>query len=301
VEPYVTPERFKTMGFGVDLDAVEDFELRAVLRRASDRVNSMTAAPGLPVPHDFRGGSITAEEHHWDMGNGVTTGPSRTVHLWHTPILSVSDLRIRLTNTQGIVFDSAELMVFDKEVEIVSLAMTSAGLFGSYVVPEIGLAEPRVQADYTYGYRIPITRQTLDPTDGKTFRAQDQWWIDDSENYPVTVYDEAGTAIESGYTVHHDEGTIEFSANRDPDSVVYASFTSRLPRGISTATGILAAEALGDRETRARGMSGLRSIRVGEIELEKEMQMRGGTTLVTPAVAEAEALLDPYRFIWVGA
>ena len=300
MEPYVTPERFKTMGFGVDLDGVEDFELRSVLRRASDRVNTITAAPGLPVPHDFRGGSITAEEHHWGMGDGVSIGPQRTVYLWHTPIRAVSDLRIRLTNTQGVEFQPTEFMVFDKEVEIVSLALTSSSIFGSYIVPEIGLTEPRIQADYTYGYAVPITRQTLDPTDGKTFRAQDQWWFDD-EDYPVTVYDQSGATISSSaYTVHHDEGTVEFTTNRDPDSVVYASFTSKLPRGISTATGILAAEALGDRETRARGMSGLRSIRVGEIELEKEMQMRGGTTLVTPAVAEAESLLAPFRFIWAG-
>lgn len=299
MEPYVTPERFKTMGFGIDLDGVDDFELRAVLRRASDRVHAITAAPGLPVAHDFRGGSITAEEHHWDMGNGTTTGPQRSIRLWHTPIKAVSDLRIRLTNTQGIVFDANELMVFDKEVEIVSLAMTSAGLFGSYVVPEIGLSEPRVQADYTYGYSIPITKQTLDATDGKTFRAQDQWW-DSSED--VVVYDESDNIIDSGqYTVHYDEGTIEFSSNQDPDVTRKASFTTKLPPGIATATGILAAEALGDRETRTRGMSGLRAIRVGEISLEKEMQMRGGTTLVTPAVAEAESLLAPYKFIWVGA
>jgi hypothetical protein len=286
------------MGFGVDLDGIDDFELRSVLRRASDRVNAITAAPGLPVPHDFRGGSITAEEHHWRMG-GVNEDAQRTIYLWHTPIKAVSDLRIRLTNTQGIVFDPEELMVFDKEVEIVSLAMTSAGLFGAFIVPEIGLAEPRVQADYTYGYSVPITRQTLDATDGRTFRAQDQWW---DESATVTVYDEGGNEIDSGgYTVVHDEGTIVFATNRDPDSTVSASFTSRLPRGIATATGILAAESLSDRETRARGMGGLRSIRVGEIELEKEMQMRGGTTLVTPAVAEAESLLAPFRFFWAGA
>jgi hypothetical protein len=298
VEPYVTPERFKTMGFGIDLDAVEDSELRSVLRRASDRVNAITAAPGLPVPHDFRGGSITAEEHHYRMG-GINEAAQRSIRLWHTPIKAVSDLRILLTNSQGVVFDSTELMVFDKEVEIVSLAMTSAGLFGSFIVPEIGLAQPRIQADYTYGYSVPIVKQILDATDGRTFRGQDQWW-DSGED--VIVYDDEDSVIaDTNYTVHHDEGTIEFGSNQDPDEIRKASFTTKMPPGIATATGILAAEALGDRETRTRGMSGLRSVRVGEIELEKEMQMRGGTTLVTPAVAEAESLLAPYRFIWAGA
>lgn len=298
MEPYVTPERFKTMGFGIDLDSVDDSELRSVLRRASDRVNSITAAPGLPVQHDFRGGSISEEQHIWRMG-GVNEAAQRTIYLWHTPIKAISDLRILLTNSQGVVFDSTEVMVFEKSVEIVSLAMTSVGLFGSFIVPEIGLAKPRVQATYTYGYSIPVVKQTLDPTDGKTFRGQDQWW-DSGED--VIVYDDEDAVIaDTSYTVHYDEGTIEFNDNQDPDEIRKASFTTTLPPGIATATGILAAEALGDRETRTRGMSGLRSVRVGEIELEKEMQMRGGTTLVTPAVAEAEALLAPYRFIWAGA
>ena len=67
------------------------------------------------------------------------------------------------------------------------------------------------------------------------------------------------------------------------------------------ATGILAAEALGDREMRARGMTGLSSIRVGEIALEKDRQQRGGQTLVTPAVSEAESLLAGFKFLSAGA
>ena len=52
---------------------------------------------------------------------------------------------------------------------------------------------------------------------------------------------------------------------------------------------------------RGRGMSGLRAIQVGEISLEKDHQMRGGQTLVTPAQAEAESYLTPYHFMWAGA
>lgn len=296
-EPYVTPERFKTMGFGVDLDIIEDFELRSVLRRASDRVNAICAAPALPQQYDFRGGTITNEEHHWDAGNGVDVPAQRSVYLWHTPIKAVSDLRIRLTNSQGIVFDADELMVFDREVEIVSLAMTSAGLFGSYIVPEIGLSHPRIVASYTYGYLVPMTGQVLDPTDGTTYRAEDQWW-DSGET--TTIY-ENGTPRTTGFTIDYDEGAVVFDSQQSTTSTFTASYTTKLPRGIATATGILAAEALGDSEMRARGMSGLRAIRVGEIALEKDQQMRGGTTLVTPALAEAEQLLAPYRFIWAGA
>jgi len=296
-EPYVTPERFKTMGFGVDLDNTEDFELRAVLRRASDRVNSICAAPAIPQQHDFRGGSIVSEEHHWNMGNGVNEPSQRSVYLWHYPIKAVSDLRIRLTNSQGIVFDSTELMVFDREVEIVSLALTSTGLFGAFIVPEIGLSHPRIVATYTYGSLVPMTGQVLEATDGLLYRAEDQWW-DSGET--TTIY-ENGSPITSDFTIDYDEGAVVFDSAQSTESKFTADYTTKLPRGIATATGILAAEALGDAEMRSRGMSGLRSVRVGEIELTKDHQMRGGTTLVTPALAEAEALLAPFKFSWAGA
>lgn len=295
-EPYVTPERFKTMGFGVDLTEVEDFELRSVLTRASDRVNAICAAPGLPQPHDFRGGTITDEDHIWRMGDGVSQESQRSIYLWHYPIRTVTDLRIVLTNTQGVVFSPGELVVFDRTVEIVSLAMTSAGLFGAFVVPEIGLSKPRVRASYTYGYSIQMVGQTLDATDGLTYRGADQWW-DLAED--VVVYKD-DVEVTSGYTIDYNEGTVTFDDPQGPDAHITVSYTTKLPRAVATATGILAAESIGDSEMRARGMSGLRHIRVGEIELDKVDQMRGGTTLVTPAQAEAESLLAPFRFSWAG-
>lgn len=298
MEPYVTPERFMTMGFGVDLEHVEYHELRSILSRASARVNAIAAVPNLPQPHDFRGGAIVGEEHYWRMGDGVSQQDQRTIFLWHTPIKAVSDLRIRLTNQQGITFDPGELYVSKDAVEIVSLAMTSVGLFGSFLVPQVGLAKPRVSASYTYGYSVPITMQTLDATDGKTFRGQDQWWDIDEE---VHVYDAAGTEVMTGFTIDHDEGAVVFDVNQPPDVVYKASFTTRMPPGIAEATGILAAESFGNHEIRERGMSGLRRITVGEITVEKDVQARGATTVVTQAVMEAQDILAPYKFIWAGA
>jgi hypothetical protein len=299
VEPYVTPDRFRTMGFGIDLDGIDEVELRSILGRSSDRVNQIASAPGLPQPHDFRGGAITDESHIWRMGDGISVPMQRSIFLWHTPIVSVQSLRIRLTNTQGITFSASELMVFPDSVEIVSLAMTSVGMFGAYIVPEVGLDKPRVVASYTYGQLTPIVKQRLEPTDGRTFRAQDQWW---DRSSPVVVYDAADAEVSSSdYTIDYDEGCIVFDDNQAADARYSASFVSKLPAGIATATGTLAAEKLGDREMRQRGMTGLRAIRVGEIALEKDAQMRGQATLVTPAEAQAEALLAPYKFLWAGA
>jgi len=290
---YVTPERFKTMGTGVDLAEVEDFELRSILRRASDRVNAITAAP---YGHDFRGGSVVNEEHPWNPGNGVSVQAERSVFLHNYPIVSVSKLHIRLTNTQYIAFQSNELYVTERFVEITSLAMTSIGLFGAFIVPEIGLAHPRSSTDYVYGQTFAKTGEGLDQTDGKTWRAQDQWW-DDSET--VTVYVDGVEKSASEYTINYDEGTIEITTPIDglpAGSVVTADYTTKLGEGIATATSILAAEALSDAENRRRGMAGLRSLRVGEIALEKDQTMRGSQTLATPAQLEAETYLNGWRF-----
>jgi len=294
---YMTPDRFRTMGFGVDLTDVQDYEIRAKLVSAAARVHTITAAPNEPQPHDFRGGTITNEEHFWNTGDGRAVPPQRSFHTWHYPIKTCTDMKIYLTNGRYIDIGETERYLTLRTVEIVSLAMTASGIFGAAVVPEIGLLNPVVKMSYTYGYEIPHVGEVLEDTEGDetTYRAQDQWWTSDD----VTVYVD-GSEVTTGFTIDRDEGTITFGTAQT-GSVVKADYTSKLPREIAMASGILAAEALGDRETRSRGMSGLRSVRVGEIALEKDTPMRGGQTLVTPAQAEAEALLEGFSFISAGA
>lgn len=294
----MTPERFKTMGFGVDLTGVPDYELRAKLYAASARVNAITAAPAEPQPHDFRGGTIVGERHFWNTGDGRAVPPKRQFWPWHYPLVGCTRLQIVLTNNRYIDVGETERYLTQRTVEIVSLAMTASGIFGAAIVPEIGLLNPVVEMDYSYGRRLSRTREMLDDTSSpavkKVFRSQHQWWTDDD----VTVYVD-GAVVTTGFTIDRDEGTVTFA--EATTGVVTADFTSRLPWEIAQATGILAAESLGDRETRARGMSGLRAIRVGEISLEKDQPMRGGQTLVTPAQAEAESLLNGFRFISAAA
>lgn len=294
---YMTPERFATMGFGVDLTDVEDWEIRAKLVAASARVNTITAAPRLPQPHDFRGGTATDEEHFWNTGDGRAVAPQRSFFTWHYPVKTCSQMRIYLTNNRYIDIGETERYLTQRTIEIVSLAMTASGIFGAAIVPEIGLLNPVVKMTYTYGYEVPWVNQVLEDTTGTglTYRAQDQWWTSEDD---VTVYvDGVETAPDS---IDLDEGTVTFGSDQS-GSLITADYTSKLPREIAMATGILAAEALGDRETRARGMSGLRSVRVGEIAIEKDTPMRGGQTLVTPAQAEAESLLAGFRFFSAGA
>jgi hypothetical protein len=231
----------------------------------------------------------------------VSVPSQRTVFAYHYPLIDATKLNIRLTNTQEIRFTANELYVTERSVEITSLAMTSSGLFGAFIVPEIGLLHPRTHMDYTYGRVYAKTGESLEPTDGKLWRAQHQWW-DDSVAPVVRVNDVVKDAGE--YTVDYDEGTITITTPDDglpADSIVEADFSTKLADGIATATGILAAEALGDTEMRKRGMAGLRAVRVGEIWLEKDHQMRGGQTLVTPAQAEAESYLAPHHFLYAAS
>jgi hypothetical protein len=293
----MTPERFKTMAFGVDLTDVEDYEIRAKLASAEARVHTITAAPKMPQPHDFRGGTITEEEHFWNTGDGRAVPPQRSFHTWHYPIRTCTDMKIYLTNNRYIDLGETERYLTRRTIEIVSLAMTASGIFGAAVVPEIGLLNPVVKMSYTYGYEIPWTGEVLEDTigTGLTWRAQDQYWTSEDD---VTVYVDG--VVTDPDSIDLTEGTVTFGSDQS-GSVITADYTSKLPREIAMATGILAAEALGDRETRARGMSGLRSVRVGEIALEKDTPMRGGQTLVTPAQAEAEQLLEGYVFYSAGA
>lgn len=293
---YVTVERFKTLGHGIDLTDVQDYEIAAKLDAAAGRIHAITAAPQEPQPHDFRGGTITAEQHLWNLGDGQSRAPSRSLWVRHYPLISVSALQIDLTNNRYITIAEDERYLTRRTIEIVSLAMTANGIFGAAVLPEIGLLNPQWKATYVYGRLIPMTGATLERITTTTYRAIDQWW---DSTATTTIYAD-GSPV-SPASIDYDEGLVTFAADPGETVKVTADYTTKLPRNIALAESILAVEALGDRENRARGMSGLQAIRVGEISLEAQRPSRGGQTLVTPAEAQAEALVDGFRFISAGA
>lgn len=288
---YMTPGRLRSAGFGIDFSGVTDIELRTVLERASGRANAYTSAPQIPAPHDFRGGFIVGEQHPYDLGYGPFEGAQRRIAPWHSPIEAVSRIQIRLTNTQYIQFAANELYVSDYWVEIVSLAMTANGLFGAAIVPDIGLSKPMVVLDYSYGHTYPEVDAPLD-LDGTVYRSQDQFWTDD----PVAVKAD-GVVVDDGYTVDPVEGTIAFTD--PPDEPVTASYTHRLHTDIAQATGIIAADVFGSRQTQQRGLAGLRSLRAGEITLERDVMTRRmpSGSLSTTIPVDAALLLDGFRFM----
>lgn len=294
---YVTPGRFRTMGMGVDLDEVSDVELRSILVGASAKVNALCAAPGRPAPHDFRGGTITDERHRVRLPESPMGEIQRKFYLWHAPILSVSSVRFDVTNQQYIPFQDEDIYVTDRWVEIVSLAMTGQGLFGAAIVPVIALENVTGLFSYTYGRSIHVYGDVLEATDARLYRAQNQFWTDDAIEVAVD-----GIVATTGFTIDKTEGTVTFASQQAPEALITASYTTRLPYDIAYATALLAADALDSRQMRERGMSGLRSMKVGEIVLEKDASRRGERADAQSAASpEISMLLDGYRFMSAGA
>lgn len=288
---YLTPERYRAMGYGAE--DVDDTVLRAILNRASRTADRYCAAPAYPQRHSFRGGTITGEKHDFRTGNGVTEGVQKIVWPYHTPLLSCTRFRIYVTNTQYVSFDPADIFVRPDSLEIVSLAMTSNGLFGAAITPVLGLLVPQVEIDYTYGYEHAEVDDVCTPTDARTYRASNQFWSDGDVTVKVD-----GVEQTSGFTLDREEGTILFDTMQAPEAEVTVSYSYTLPSDIPEAVGIIATKLLADRAIAAGGMTGLRSLKVGEISMERAMPRREEAALeaVPP---EAAVLLDPFRFLTV--
>jgi len=296
---YLTPDRFRTLGLGVDLSEIEDVELRSVLESASAAVDAYCAVPKLPQKHDFRGGTSTGEKHAWSLGNDLVPG-SRRFYPWHQPVKEISQFRIIVTNNDYVEIGPSDLFINNSEgyVEIVSLQLTQVGIF-STMVPWIGLWRPVASINYTYGFEFPIEGEVLDIVDGRTFQAQHQFWT----GTPV-IYVNGSEADTADYTVDATEGEVVFDEDAVPDvdDVVVADYTYTLPQEIRDATALIAANRLSERELVAKGMGRLASLRVEEVDLRRTYfnSPRGGAAtagLVVPP--EAELLLAGFTHMTV--
>lgn len=289
--PYVTPERFRTMGLGSDLDGLEDFELRSILAAGTSLVNTYCNVPLLPSEHDFRGGSITDEQHTWNDRD-----LSRRVYVWHRPVRTITSMRVMATNTQYVLLTASDLFVnpTGNYCEVISLAFSSYGLWGA-AIPGIGLYTPISRTSYTYGYRFPVSGELLDPTDAWTYRAQNQWWSVD----PAVIYVN-GSVVTTGFTIDRNEGSVTFDAAHDDDDIITADYVYTLPREIAQATAITAATALADRDLMLKGLGRLAEISVEEVRLRRESSRGRGAGAVAQQEAipeSARALLDGFRYV----
>jgi hypothetical protein len=307
---YITYDRFRKMGFGIDMSELDPATWASLAAQATTWVNNYCLVPRMPQQHDFRGGTITGEQHSWRYPESDFDIGQRRAYPFHWPVKRMSQFRIYVTNTQYVQVDTTGLFINSSQryVEVVSLALTSAGLFNALVVPNIGLATPVVRFSYEYGWDFTEPGETLQTEDGQTWAATNQWWYADQDGedawgVPIggaPVISKNGAVITTGFTINYDEGTVVFDANLEATDVVSAAYHYKLPNEISLAAGHIMAWLFGASETRSRGMTQLESLQIGEVKLTKPIirSVPSGARAsdLELLVPDAAALLATYRF-----
>lgn len=294
---YLTPQRFREMGFGIDISELDDTELMALIAQASSVVDSYCNVPRMPQKHDFLGGRISREQHTWRYPSSPFDIGQRRVYLYHWPMIAIEQFRIYVTNTQYVEIAPSALLLNNTEryAEVVSLALTGVGLFNALVIPNVGLATPVCYTTYTYGWDFEVTDEDLTCSDGQTWRAQNQFWFTDTDRAPVIKKN--GVVVTSGFTVDAREGTVVFDDNLLATDSVSASYHHKLPADIQYGTGHIVAHLHGQAELHARGMAHLTSMRVAEVTMTRRDPPKADTLaeLLDVLVPEAALLLGGYR------
>lgn len=275
-DPYLTPERFKTMGLGLDLSEVETVAIRSAIQRATSAIHSFCSVPTVPQQYSFRGGTITGEEHiypatEWDHPHPFRIWP------WHTPVRTVTSLRlvwgVQNGNESFLDIDPGNILISDQGyIEVSSLTLTQL-VFADAIVPYVGLHQPVFRISYTYGYLFTVTDDYCEPVDARTYQAQNQFWTDTDATVKVD-----GAVQTTGFTINRREGWVVFDAMQDPDAEVLVSYEHTLPNDIMQACGMLVARDIGEADLRAKGFEGLVSIRVKDVELRRAVAAKSTGT-----------------------
>ena len=292
---YVTPARYRTMGYGADLDEVEDSQLAMQLRLASALV---TRYCNRPVSYDFRGGSVTDEKHPWYTGNEHVPAGTSGVLPKCRPLINLDSFRIYVTNTQYLDVSVGYVNSGVGGYLTPVIAASSIGIWSYGAIPVAGFPTPEARLTYSYGYEHVEEEEELFPEGGGLYRAANQWWTDDL----VTVAKNGTDLIlTTDYTVDRDEGTITLSsaqqAAMDLDDVVTASYAHRLPEDVRDATAVVMTDLLGATNIVGAGLQGLSRIRAEEIEIAQDSH----SPIASGEISErAKLLLNGYREIHWG-
>lgn len=275
-DPYLTPERFKTMGTGVDLSEVENVAIRSAISRAGAAIHSYCAVPTLPQQFSFRGGTITGEEHIYATDAWQRPRPFR-LWPWHTPVRTVTALRlvwgIQGGNETFLDIDPDNLLISDQGYVEVSSLNLSQLVFGDAIMPYIGLHDPVFRISYTYGHRFVVTDDYCEPVDARTYQAQNQFWTDDAVEVKV---DDA--VVTTGFVINRTEGWVVFDSMQSASSVVTVSYVHTMPNDIQQASAILVARDIAEADLRAKGLEGLVSVRVKDVELRRAVAAKSTGT-----------------------
>lgn len=299
---YITPRRLRYSGLGVDLSGYQDWELEEHIAIGRAAIDAFCNVPLTPQPHSFLGGTIVDEQHGWGNRND-----KRRIYPYHTPLRSVSSLRILATESLYVDFDdSSDYFVQENEgyVELVNFALTKIGIWGQAEIPQMGLIEPVGVISYTYGRQIPVEDVRLSPVPQTTsgdidytdYRAPDGFWDEDAD-IEISVDGSVKTEV-TDFTVDREDGFVHFESALDADKVVRASYVARLPRDIARANALAAVGFIGEARLASINMTGIESMKAEELEI-RRIGSRSGAEKGIALPAAAQSLLSGYVFMTV--
>lgn len=305
MQPYLTPDRLRTMKTGASLSGYSDLELADLIAEASAIVDAFCNLPLTPKPGSLRGGVVVGEQHRWDYSLYGWDQGTRRVFPFNTPIRSVQQLRLLVAAGAVAEIPSNTLVINNTErwVEVTALAIASnSGLFGvtGWIVPIGGLNNPMAELDYTYGNILDETDERAYPIatgEKRIFQVGHGFWVVDDDHTPTVTAD--GTLVDdSDYTLDPEVGRVTFNA--DQTGVVRVTYSHELDRNVPSATAYVCAHLSGVSKGRERGLgAGVNKIRVGEITIDRSMSAKEAGSLLEQAVPEAALLLTGHRIIWV--
>src|SRR6185295_9658182 len=112
----LSPRRYQVAGYGLALpDNYTLLTLRNTLVRAQAEVDRYCNIPKQPVPFDWRGGTMTDEQHQWPIINPLAYGQgARRVYLNAGPIKAVTSFILDLGKTYTVVITPEDGIYINK-------------------------------------------------------------------------------------------------------------------------------------------------------------------------------------------
>lgn len=288
----LSPRRFLRNGYGMALpDGFSLSTLRTRITQAQGLVDRYCNVPKQPSAFDWRGGTMTDEQHQWPLVNPIAPWPgNRRVYLNAGPVKTVTAFTLDLGSTYEVTVQPNQVYVnhIEQYAEIVAISPTIIG------VPPIGiplgLYQPVARVSYTYGWSFAVAGDVLEAESPTQFSAAYGNW---SQSPPAVIYLD-GVEQGSGYTVDFDDGTVTFDTAPSPGVEVSADYTYLAPGPVVDAIGETTAWLLGQSRINQRGLAGLQSLRVAEVAM---TAMQGTATRNGATVPSVVAtLLDGFVF-----
>jgi len=283
--------RYLDGGYGIDTSPFTRSQLRNILVRATTNVERYCSVPSIPQKFDFRGGSVTGEQHQWPYVSPLLINAgSRRVYLNQKPIVSIESFQLQLAQHYVVTLSPSDNLIvnhMEGYVEVVALTPVITGYFP--VGWNFGLWNPLALVDYTYGWTFEVTGDVCEAQSPALFTASHGNW---SAAAP-TVFVDGTEVVSTDYTVNRDDGSILFDTLAAPaiQSTVTVDYVYLCPDAVSQAVGIVATDLIGKARMASRGMIGLQSLRVAEVAITAMQPNRYATKNGITIPVEAANLL----------